>query len=62
MFQMTPSSIIRSTLKLQLQHLTVVEPYLLLSADVEVSEVPTPPHQRTVANTIRPVSDVVITV
>ena len=38
MFRMIPSSIIRSTLKVKLQHLALVEPYLLPSADVEESE------------------------
>ena len=35
MFRMIPSSIIRSTFKLYLQHLALVEPYLLPSVDVE---------------------------
>ena len=38
MFRMIPSSIIRSTFKLELQHMALVEPYLLPSADVEESE------------------------
>ena len=62
MFRMIPSSIIRSTFKLLLQHLALVEPNLLPSADVEESETPTPPRQWTVANTVRTVPDVVNTV
>ena len=38
MFRVTPSPIIRSTRKLKLQHLALVEPYLLPSAVVVVSE------------------------
>ena len=45
-----------------LQHLALVEPYLLPSVDVESEQVPTPPRQQTVANKVRPVPDVVITV
>ena len=37
MFRMIHSSIIRGTLKLQLHHLALFEPYLLPSVDVEES-------------------------
>jgi len=47
--------------------MALVELYLLQSADVEESETDAeeseiPTHQQTVANTVRPVPDVVITV
>ena len=40
--------------------MALVEPYLLPSADVkELELIPTPGCQRTVANTVRPVPDVI---
>ena len=56
-FRLIPLSIIRSTLKTVITTPGSGRTVLLLSADV-----PTPPRQRTVANTDRPVPDVVITV
>ena len=42
--------------------MALVEPCMLPSADLEESEVLTPPRQQTIANMVRPMPDVVITV